>query len=140
VDVLAVLVEHGMLLQSAKGPVPNVADLVAGEAIEGSWWGHPAGPEIFAALNELDGSPDVVRLRLVKGKVTLVHRRLWPAVVRLADRFPPGRLAALHEEHTDSGRHRVEEQPFPAWVPPEAVTEADRLSDDDAEALLAPAL
>ena len=32
-----------MLLQSAKGPVPNVADLVAGEPIKGSWWGHPAG-------------------------------------------------------------------------------------------------
>lgn len=139
-DVLAVLVEHGMLLQSAKGPVPNVADLVAGETIKGSWWGHPAGHQIFATLNELEESADVVRLRLVQGKVTLVHRRLWPAVVRLADRFPPERLAALHEEHTDSGRHRVEEQPFPAWVPTGVVADADRLSDDDAEALLALAL
>jgi hypothetical protein len=137
---MAVLVEHGMLLQSAKGALPNVADLVAGEAIKGSWWGHPAGHQIFAALNELDESSDVVRLRLVKGKVTLVHRRLWPAVVRLADRFPPERLAALHEEHADAGRHRVEEQPFPAWVPADVVAEADRPSDDDAEALLAPAL
>jgi hypothetical protein len=60
--------------------------------------------------------------------------------VRLADRFPPERLAALHEEHADAGRHRVEEQPFPAWVPAEVMAEADGLSDDDAEALLAPAL
>ena len=139
-DVMTVLVEHGMLLQSAKGPVPNVADLVAGEPVKGSWWGHPAGHEIFAALNELDESSDVVRLRLIKGKVTLVHRRLWPALVRLADRFPPERLAALHEEHTESGHHRVEEQPFPDWVPADVAAEADRLTDDEAVVQLAPIL
>ena len=102
--------------------------------------GPPRRPPVFAALNELDESPDVVRLRLVKGKVTLVHRRLWPAVVRLADRFPPERLAALHEEHTESGRHRVEEQPFPDWVPADVLAEAGHFTDDDAEALLAPVL
>ena len=106
-----------MFLQSAKGPVPNVADLVAGETVKGSWWGHPAGHQIFAVLNELDESPNVVRLRLVKGKVTLVHRQRWPALVRLADRFPPDRLAALHEEHTESGRHRVEEAAVPGLGP-----------------------
>ena len=86
---MAALVEHGMLLQSARGPMPNVAELVAGEPIKGSWWGHPKGHAIFDALGALDDSPDVVRLRLVNGKVTLVHRRLWPALVRAADRFTP---------------------------------------------------
>ena len=99
------------------GRLPNVAELIAGEPIKGSWWGHPQGHAIFNELQLLDESPDVVRLRLVGGKVTLVHRRLWPALVRVADRFAPKQLAALHEEHTPSGAHRVVEQPFPEWVP-----------------------
>jgi hypothetical protein len=136
VDPMAALIEHGMLLQSARGPLPNVAELVAGEPIRGSWWGHPAGPAIFEALNELVGSPDVVRVRLVQGKVTLVHRRLWPALVRTADRFPARSLAALHEEHTPSGAHEVHEQPFPGWVPDEMLREAGALSEADALAQL----
>ena len=35
---------HGVVLASARGPVPNVAEAVAGEPIRGSWWGHPASP------------------------------------------------------------------------------------------------
>ena len=98
----ATLIAQGMLLQSARGPIPNVAELVAGEPIRGSWWGHPDSHAIFDALEALSESPDVVRLRLVNGKVTLVHRRLWPALVRVADRLEARQLAALHEEHTAS--------------------------------------
>ncbi len=125
-----------MLLQSARGPLPNVAELVAGDPIKGSWWGHPRGHEIFNVLAELDESPDVARMRLVNGKVTLVHRRLWPALVRTADRFTPKQLAVLHEEHTASGAHRVQEEPFPEWVPADAMAAADRLSVDEALAQL----
>jgi hypothetical protein len=135
-DPMAALIEHGMLLQSARGPLPNVAELVAGEPIRGSWWGHPRSHAIFEALNALAESPDVVRTRLVKGKVTLVHRRLWPALVRVADRFPPGSLAAIHEEHTSSGAHRVEEQPFPDWVPADVLRAAQTLSPEEALATL----
>jgi hypothetical protein len=135
-DALDVLRDHGMLLQSARGPISNVAELVAGEPISGSWWGHPASHAIFETLNALDGSPDVVRLRLVKGKVTFVHRSLWPALVRLADRFPPAALAALDEEHTESGKHRVVETPFPEWVPADATRAAAQLTESDARAQL----
>jgi hypothetical protein len=111
------LIDDGMLLQSARGPLANAAELIAGEPIKGSWWGHPAGHTIFNTLNDLADSPDVVRLRLVKGKITLVHRRLWPALVRVADGFDAKQLAALDEVHTETGAHRVVEQPFPDWVP-----------------------
>jgi hypothetical protein len=131
-DLMDALLEHGMLLQSARGPIPNVAELVAGEPIRGSWWGHPAGHQIFAALNVLADSPDVVRLRLVKGKVTLVHRRLWPAVVRLADRLPAENLASIQEEHTPSGAHRVHELAFPEWVPDDVLQAGQALSVDEA--------
>jgi len=136
VDVMAALIDNGMLLQSARGPIPNVAELVAGEPIKGSWWAHPKSHEIFTALGLLDGSADVVRMRLVKEKVTFVHRRLWPALVRISDRFTPKQLAALHEEHTSSGAHRVHEQPFPDWLPDEILRAAADLSVEDALAQL----
>ena len=128
--------EQGLVLQSARGPVPNLAEYVAGEPIHGSWWGHPSGHEIFAVLTHVMNSPDVIATRLVNGKVTLVHRRLWPALVRVAGRFPEERLAAVDEMHTASGAHRTIEIPFPEWVPPEEMAAAGLLSVDDALAQL----
>jgi hypothetical protein len=45
--------EQGIVLQSARGPVPNLAEYVAGEPIRGSWWGHAAGHETFAVLSRV---------------------------------------------------------------------------------------
>ena len=133
---MTTLIEHGMLLESAHGPLPSVAELVAGERISGSWWAHPSSHAIFDAINTLAGSPDVVRARLVNGKVTLVHRRVWCALVRVADRFPIDRLAAIREEHTGTGAHRVLRQDFPGWVPSDVLRDAKDLSEDAALANL----
>jgi hypothetical protein len=124
------------MLESARGPVPSLAELVAGEPIRGSWWGHPAGHAIFDAINEVADSGEVVRLRLVNGKITLVHRRVWPALVRVAGRLRPEQLAAVSEEHTASGAHRKIETAYPDWVPAEVFAEADELTEADAFALL----
>ena len=132
--------EQGMVLQSARGPMPNLADYVAGESIRGSWWGHPAGRDIFEVLTRLIASPDLVATRLINGKITLVHRRLWPALVRVAERFPAERLAAVDEEHTASGAHRTVEIPFPDWVPDEEMTAARLPTVDAALAQLPPCL
>ena len=129
---MTALIKHGMLLRSAHGPLPNVAEMIAGEPIRGNWWNHPARRSIFDALNLLAESPDVVRMRLVNGKVTLVHRRLWPALVRIADRFPVKNLAAIHEERTASGAHRVQTEAFPDWVPHDVLHAAKALSVEDA--------
>ena len=75
-------------------------------------------------------------VRLVKGKITLVHRRLWPALVRVAPRYPDERVGALHEEHLPSGRHRTATTPFPDWVPPDVVAAANALTDAQADAEL----
>ena len=128
--------DQGIVLQSARGPVPNLAEYVAGEPIRGSWWGHPSGHEIFAVLSRVLNSPDVIATRLINGKITLIHRRLWPALVRVADRFPKERLAAVDEEHTASGAHRTTEIPFPESVPAQEVTAARQLNADDALAQL----
>ena len=125
-----------MLLESARGPIPNVAELVVGEPISGSWWGHADSHAIFERINELADSPDVVRLRLVNGKVTLVHRRLWPALVRVAGHFRPERIASIAEEHTAAGTHVKIETPFPEWVSADALEIAATLTEDEAFAAL----
>ena len=68
----------------------------------------------------------------MNGKVTLVHRRVWRAMVRVSDRFPIDRLAAIHEEHTATGTHRVVTQDFPDWVPSDVLRDAKGLSEDAA--------
>jgi len=139
-DALAWVAAQGMVLQSARGPLANLAEHVAGEPIRGSWWGHPDSQAIFRALHEVRDSPDVVALRLLNGKVTLVHRRLWPALVCLAAAFPGDRLAAVTEVHTAQGAHRTINVPFPEWVPADTLIAAARLDPAAAWAALPPAV
>ena len=135
-DIIGQLAESGMLFASARGPIPSVAEMIAGEPIRGSWWGDPAGHRIYNELNALDDSPDVVRMRLVKGKITLVHRRVWPALARVADSFSDKQLAVLHEEHTESGAHRVHEEAFADWLPDDVREVAATLTIEQAWAEL----
>ncbi len=128
--------KHGVVLQAARGPLPNLAELVAGEPIRGSWWGHPKGQEIFRTAEAVCDSPDVLVCKLVQGKVTYVHRRLWPALVKLASRFRRDQLAKVWNEHTASGAHHSRKQRFPEWVPAQVMREAEHLSVSKAEALL----
>ena len=82
-EIKAELERCGLLLLS-DAALPSVAGLVAGERIGGSWWGHPRAQEIYQAANGLADSPDVIVTKLIAGKVTYVHRRLWPALVAMA--------------------------------------------------------
>jgi hypothetical protein len=130
------IARHGVVLASAKGPVPSLAEAVAGEPIRGSWWGHKRGSEIFHALEALDDSPDVLCFRLVQKKLTFVHRRLWPALVRLSDELGSDALAAIKQEHTKSGAHRNVVTLYPEWVPPDVEEAARTLSESEARAQL----
>ena len=49
--------------------------------MRGSWWGHPRGKAIYAVAVALEGASDVASVKLVSGKATLIHRRLWPALL-----------------------------------------------------------
>jgi hypothetical protein len=137
-EALAFVERHGVVLQAARGPVPSLAEAVAGGPIRGSWWGHPRGKEIFRAAEAVSESPDVLVCKLVEGKVTYVHRRLWAALAKLSARFRKDQLAKIWEEHTHTGAHRSRRKAFPAWVPAEVRKEAARLSVSEAETLLAP--
>ena len=125
---LAFVRTHGVVLESAKGPVPNLAEAVAGGPIRGSYWGHARGDEIFRLTRSLRASKEILVCRLVKGKVTYVHARLWPALVRLQGSLDPDHLAAIREIHSSKGKHELEVTPFPDWVPAGVSKAAKRLT------------
>jgi hypothetical protein len=135
-EALDFVKRHGAVLESAKGSVPSLAQAIAGEPIRGSWWGHPKGNQIYMLLNDVSDSPDVMRCRLVDGKITLVHRRLWPAIVKLASAFDSQRLSAVREEHTATGAHRMTTIKFPDWVSDDVHAAARSISLAEAEAQL----
>lgn len=131
-QALAFIRRHGVVLESAQGPVPSLAAAIAGEPIRGSWWSHRRGQEIFAVTRAVRESDQVLVCRLIKNKVTLVHRRMWPALVRAAGRLPSDRLSRVREVHASSGRHVTSEVPFPEWVPSEVRAAARSLSKEAA--------
>ncbi len=126
-EALAFVRAHGVVLASAKGTAPRLTEAIVGEAIKGSWWAHPRSHDIYAILAAVTDSDEVLVCRLIDGKVTLIHRRYWPFLVRLARRFAPEQLAQVVEEHTPSGRHVTRVVPFPQWVPAEVSAQADRV-------------
>jgi hypothetical protein len=97
VRLLQALERGGLLLLQDK-TFPNVAALVAGEAVSGSWWSHARGHEIFRAVSELARHPDVLVCKLIAGKVTFVQRRLWPAVLAVARSGESWQTAGLAAE------------------------------------------
>jgi len=132
--------KHGIVLQAARGPVPSLAEHITGEPIKGSWWGHQKGHEIFELLSIVSEHRDVLVCKLVDGKVTYVHRRVWPALVKLSTRFEKSRLAQVANEHTVNGAHRSVSTAFPEWVPAAVAREASTLSPAEAEQTLAAVL
>lgn len=75
--VLAALREHGLLPVQDKA-LPNLVTVITGDRPKGSWWSHPKGRLVFAVLTALADHRDALFAKLLDGKVTLVHRRLWP--------------------------------------------------------------
>lgn len=124
--------------RTRRAPVPCVAEAVAGQPIVGSWWAHPRGRAIFAALSELDDSDDVRCFKLVDGKVTFVHRRVWLALACLAGNgvIDAGRATAIQQEHMPTGEHRNLVTPYPDWVPDDVARAAAALTVEVARAQL----
>ncbi len=131
-EAIAFVRQHGVVLASARGAVPRLTEVIVDGPIKGSWWAHPKSHHIFAILQAVTESEDILVCRLVDGKLTLVHRRLWPALVRVADRFPATRIARVREEHTPSGHHASREVPFPKWVPTEVKEQAKGIGEQEA--------
>lgn len=134
-EALAFVRQNGVVLASAKGTAPRLTEAIVGEPIKGSWWAHPKSRYIYAILGAVSDSKQVLVCRLIDGKITLVHRRLWPSLVRLAKQIAPERLAQVRDEHTPSGRHINRVVPFPQWVPPDVAVEANSIDEQEALAV-----
>jgi hypothetical protein len=76
------LERFGLLLFSDPA-LPSLVGMIVGEPLRASWWGHPRGAVIYHAMNALDDDPSVLSTKLIAGKVTYVHRRLWSAIASL---------------------------------------------------------
>jgi len=100
--VLEALERFGVLLES-DSRLPSVVGLMVGGPVPGSWWGHPRGRAIYHVTGELLHHHDAVEARLISGKVTFVHRRLWPPLLGVGtarqawqlDGLSPGARATL---------------------------------------------
>jgi hypothetical protein len=96
-QALEALREHGLLFVT-DARLPNLATIVAGEPVRGSWWGHPRGGDIYAVASLLDAHAEVGDARLLSDKSTWVHQRLWPALVAVGtarEEWQMARLAPL---------------------------------------------
>ena len=81
--VVAKIAELGLLLLQDR-TLRNAVELLIDGPIRGSWWSHPEAHRVYATLEKVEASRDVMVTKLVGGKVTYVHRKLWPAVLAVA--------------------------------------------------------
>ena len=88
------LKKYGLLLLNDPA-LPNLCRLVAGERVRGSWWAHPRAQEIFQVYDALEDHPDVLILKLISGKVTYIHRTLWPQIVAVGRAREPWQMKGL---------------------------------------------
>jgi hypothetical protein len=84
----------GLLLET-DARLPSVASLIAGEPISGSWWTHPLGEKIFITLGQFADHPDIMFTKLISGKVTLVHRKLWSEILSIGTARAPWQMKGL---------------------------------------------
>src|SRR3989454_9854264 len=93
-QALRFIAKHGIVLEAARGPVPNLLEAALGGRPRGSWWGDRRGREFFWLTRAVRASRDVLVCRLVAGKGTSRPPPLWPAAVRfphpLRPPAPPG--------------------------------------------------
>ena len=83
-QVLRVLEEHRVILEQAKvDGVPSMLEAIIGERPAGSWWSHPDGKLVYRLAEAAYDSGQLLALRLIGGKVTWVHRSLWPQILRV---------------------------------------------------------
>jgi hypothetical protein len=81
-DALELLRNERVLTLTPAGKPRSLVGEIAGK-VRGSWWAHPRGNLIYSIATALEDSPDVLGAKLVDGKVTFVHRALWPQLLRV---------------------------------------------------------
>ncbi len=86
------------LLLDTDPKFPSITGLVVGDDVHGSWWAHPRAHEMYGLACALRARPDVLVVKLISRKVTLVRRALWPAVYAIGLAREPWQLRNLSKE------------------------------------------
>ncbi len=73
----------------------NAIEVLTGQNPRGSWWTHPRANDIYAILQTVEDHPDVLTAKLLAGKVTLVHRALWPSLLTVVTAREPWQTEGL---------------------------------------------
>lgn len=129
-ECLAALERDGLLLLH-DARLPSVATIVAGGPVKGSWWGHASGHSIFNTAEALEEHPDVAIAKLVDGKVTYVHRKLWGALMAVGSaraewqtRGLPARALSLLTAVEKAGTLRTDLAALMSRTPPREIAKA----------------
>jgi hypothetical protein len=99
-STFAALANYGLLLKQDK-LVRSVVGLITGESLSTSWWGHPKSHLIFSVLSELSEHSEVLLTKLLAGKDTFVHSRLWPALLAVGNARDQWQLRGLSAAAAD---------------------------------------
>lgn len=81
--------------------------MITGSPPIGSWFAHPAAQRIYTLGERMEERPEILIVPLLRGKATLVHRRLWPALLGAATSGEPWQMRGLAPAHRTLF-HRVE--------------------------------
>jgi hypothetical protein len=81
-EALDELNRRGLLLVHDK-TFPSLTGLAIDGPIRGSWWAHPLSNDVYMISQQLQHCGDVALTKLVSGKETYLHRRLWPHLIAI---------------------------------------------------------
>lgn len=96
-DLMERLREFDLLLDT-DSKFPSVTGMIAGDTGGGSWWAHPQAVHMYRLSCALRDHPDVLMVKLLSGKLTFIHRPLWPAVVVIGTAREPWQMDGLSKE------------------------------------------
>src|SRR5262245_31850528 len=75
----------------------SATSFLAKEPVEGSWWSHPTANEMYRAISEIDEHEDIAVVKLLGGKLTFVHRRLFPALLAVVTERADWQMKSLSD-------------------------------------------
>jgi len=96
-NLLERLQEFDLLLDTDP-KFPSVTGLVIGDTGGRSWWAHPQAKQMYGLSCALRDHPDVLLVKLISGKLTFIHRPLWPAIVAIGTAREPWQMDGLSKE------------------------------------------
>jgi hypothetical protein len=92
--VVAAVADLGLLFLSDPKR-KSAIQILTGELPRGSWWSHPAASKLYQILKSVEQHPDLLSAKLLSGKVTFVHRALWPALLAVVTAREPWQMTGL---------------------------------------------